>query len=103
MPPDFLDFPVENSPVGKSQACLPLTPLLDYPAGKNTVASTETLRSSLDEARTEAIIELFERINGAFLERGCAAAFSVADDDNTIYWLGDDGYGPLLARLRAGS
>ena len=33
----------------------------------------------------------FSRISGAFLERGCAAAFSVASEDNTIFWLGDDG------------
>lgn len=33
----------------------------------------------------------FERIQGAFIERGCAAAFSVAEDDNTLFWLGDDG------------
>lgn len=33
----------------------------------------------------------FERISGAFIERGLAAAFSVAADDNTIFWLGDDG------------
>ncbi len=33
----------------------------------------------------------FERIQGAFIERGCAAAFSVAADDNTLFWLGDDG------------
>ncbi len=33
----------------------------------------------------------FERISGAFLERGCAAAYSIAEDDNTIFWLGDDG------------
>jgi hypothetical protein len=33
----------------------------------------------------------FERINGAYLERGCAAAFSIAADDNTLFWLGDDG------------
>ena len=33
----------------------------------------------------------FERINGAFIERGLAAAFAVAADDNTIFWLGDDG------------
>jgi Phage stabilisation protein len=32
----------------------------------------------------------FERIAGAFLERGCAAAFSVADEDNTLFWLGND-------------
>jgi hypothetical protein len=33
----------------------------------------------------------FERINGAYIERGCAAAFSVASDDNTLFWLGEDG------------
>ena len=33
----------------------------------------------------------FERIQGAYLERGCAAAFSIAEDDNTLFWLGDDG------------
>ncbi len=32
----------------------------------------------------------FERISGAYLERGCIAAFSVAQDDNTLFWLGDD-------------
>ena len=32
----------------------------------------------------------FERISGAVLERGCGAAFSIASDDNTLFWLGDD-------------
>lgn len=32
----------------------------------------------------------FERIAGAYLERGCAAAFSVAAEDNTLFWLADD-------------
>lgn len=32
----------------------------------------------------------FERISGSFIERGCAAAFSVARIDNTLYWLGED-------------
>ncbi len=32
----------------------------------------------------------FERISGAVLERGLAAAFAVAADDNTLFWLGDD-------------
>lgn len=32
----------------------------------------------------------FERIGGAVLDRGCAAAFSIAEDDNTLFWLGDD-------------
>lgn len=32
----------------------------------------------------------FNRFEGGFLERGCAAAFSVAEDDNTVFWLGED-------------
>jgi hypothetical protein len=32
----------------------------------------------------------FERISGAYLERGCGAAHSIADDDNTLFWLGED-------------
>ncbi len=32
----------------------------------------------------------FSRFSGALLERGCAAAFSVAEDDNTIFWLAED-------------
>lgn len=32
----------------------------------------------------------FQRISGAFIQRGCAAKFSVASDGVTIYWLGDD-------------
>jgi len=35
----------------------------------------------------------FARINGAFLEHGCAAAFSVAKIDNTVFWLGQDDKG----------
>lgn len=35
----------------------------------------------------------FERINGAFLEHGCAAAFSAAKIDNTVFWLGNDDKG----------
>ena len=34
-----------------------------------------------------------QRINGAFIEHGCAAAFSVAKMDNTVYWLGADDNG----------
>lgn len=33
----------------------------------------------------------FARFTNAQLERGCAAAYSVAAEDNTVYWLGDDG------------
>lgn len=35
----------------------------------------------------------FERISGAFIEHGCAAAFSVAKMDNTVFWLGQDDKG----------
>lgn len=39
----------------------------------------------------------FERINGAFIEQGCAAKFSPAKMDNTVYWLTADerGYGTV--------
>jgi hypothetical protein len=39
----------------------------------------------------------FERINGAFIEQGCAAKFSPAKMDNTVYWLTSDerGYGTV--------
>lgn len=50
----------------------------------------------------------FERIAGAYLERGCAAAFSIASDDNTLFWLGDDkvvyraaGYSPQRVSTHA--
>lgn len=32
----------------------------------------------------------FERISGALMERGCAAKWSVAKADNSVFWLGDD-------------
>lgn len=35
----------------------------------------------------------FERIEGAFVEHGCAAAFSVAKMNNEVYWLGNDDQG----------
>lgn len=39
----------------------------------------------------------FQRINGAFIEQGCAAKFSPAKLDNTVYWLAADerGYGTI--------
>lgn len=39
----------------------------------------------------------FERINGAFIEQGCAAKLSPAKMDNTVYWLTSDerGYGTV--------
>lgn len=35
----------------------------------------------------------FERINGAFIEQGCAARFSPTKMDNTVYWLTADELG----------
>lgn len=32
----------------------------------------------------------FVRFEGGFIERGCGAAFSIAEDDNSIFWLGED-------------
>jgi hypothetical protein len=32
----------------------------------------------------------FSRFEGGFLERGCAAAFSIAEDDNSLFWLAED-------------
>jgi hypothetical protein len=32
----------------------------------------------------------FERASGAFIERGCAAAFSAATGGGSVFWLGDD-------------
>lgn len=34
----------------------------------------------------------FARVGGVALERGCAATFSVASEDNTVFWLGNDGW-----------
>ncbi|MCP5007894.1 MAG: hypothetical protein GY941_28760, partial [Planctomycetes bacterium] len=31
------------------------------------------------------------KVTGSEMERGCIAKFSVASDDNSIFWLGDDG------------
>jgi hypothetical protein len=51
---------------------------------------------------TGAVAFPFERIAGAKIERGTAAALSVAKDDNSFFWLGDDrivyraeGYNPV--------
>lgn len=33
----------------------------------------------------------FERQQGSYIERGCGAAQSVCQQDNTVFWLGDDG------------
>jgi hypothetical protein len=34
----------------------------------------------------------FSRVQGIALERGCAAAHSFAAEDNTVFWLGNDGF-----------
>lgn len=44
----------------------------------------------------------FERIQGAFIEQGCAAAFSVAKMDNTVFWLASDGRGQGTVQRAAG-
>lgn len=33
----------------------------------------------------------FERMQGAYIERGCAAALTVTKMDNSVFWLADDG------------
>ena len=50
----------------------------------------------------------FERMQGAFVEKGCEAPGSVAKLDNTVYWLGNDGmvyrasgYQPMRASTHA--
>ena len=50
----------------------------------------------------------FERLPGAFLERGCGGAFTVAKTDNTVLWLGNDkvvyradGYVPIRVSTHA--
>jgi len=35
----------------------------------------------------------FERQQGAFIEHGCAATFSIAKMNNAVFWLGEDEYG----------
>lgn len=37
-----------------------------------------------------SLVDPFERLQGAFLEKGCAAKFSAVKIDNSVYWLGDD-------------
>jgi hypothetical protein len=44
----------------------------------------------------------FERIDGAFIEYGCAAAASVASTANTIFWLGQDKQGFGLVWMAEG-
>jgi hypothetical protein len=44
----------------------------------------------------------FERIQGAFIEQGCAAKFSPAKMDNTVYWLAADERGQGIVQRASG-
>lgn len=44
----------------------------------------------------------FERINGAFIEHGCAATFSVAKMNNSVFWLSSDDKGNGLIYMAKG-
>ena len=44
----------------------------------------------------------FERIQGAFIEQGCAAKFSPAKLDNTVYWLSADERGQGMVQRAQG-
>lgn len=44
----------------------------------------------------------FERVQGAFIEHGCAAAFSVAKMNNTVFWLGQDERGAGIVYMATG-
>jgi hypothetical protein len=44
----------------------------------------------------------FQRIDGAFIETGCAAAFSVAKMDGTVIWLGRDKLGAGTVYMASG-
>ena len=43
-----------------------------------------------------------QRIQGAFIEYGCGATFSVAKLDNTVYWLGSDERGQRMVWRASG-
>lgn len=44
----------------------------------------------------------FERIQGAFIEHGCAAPFSIAKLDNSVFWLGKDSRGKGMVYRASG-
>jgi hypothetical protein len=51
---------------------------------------------------TGAALFPFETIQGAFIEYGCAAAYSVAKSANTIFWLGNDKEGQGVVWMATG-
>jgi hypothetical protein len=44
----------------------------------------------------------FQRVQGAFIEHGCAATFSVAKMNNTVFWLGRDDKGQGVVYMAQG-
>lgn len=44
----------------------------------------------------------FERVQGAFIEHGIAAAFSIAKMNNTVFWLGNDDKGSGIVFMARG-
>lgn len=44
----------------------------------------------------------FERNQGAFIEHGCAARFSIAKMNNTVFWVGKDDKGSGIVYMAAG-
>lgn len=44
----------------------------------------------------------FERIQGAYVEQGCSAKFSVAKINNTVFWLGGDDKGTGIVYMAKG-
>jgi hypothetical protein len=44
----------------------------------------------------------FQRMQGAFIEHGCAARFSVAKMNNTVFWLGKDDKGQGIVYMAQG-
>lgn len=44
----------------------------------------------------------FQRMQGAFIEHGCAAAFSVAKMNNSVFWLGQDDQGSGIVYMARG-
>lgn len=42
-------------------------------------------------------VEVFDVITGALIENGCAATFSIARLDNSIFWIGQDERGAMVA------
>lgn len=44
----------------------------------------------------------FERVQGAFIEHGCAARFSIAKMNNSVFWLGKDEKGQGIVYMASG-